>query len=516
MNQRVVVCVLAMSALIALAGCQRAGPFDDWIKRDAALAQATREVLTEGAEASPARLGHATEPVPGEDAGPEAYVHLALERNPGLRAARQKIERLSERIAQVTTLDDPLFQVSPVGEMAETAAGQVGLMTGISQKLPFPGKLAARGRIAAQEVAVAAAELEQAKLKVAGDVRRAYWSYYFATRALEITRASRALLAQIKEAAESQLRAGRATQADVLRAETEISDLDQELVIHAQRRDTAVAMLNMLLDRAVAAPLPPPKKIVLAERVMELEQLLLKASATNPEIAAIKARIEQFRQRHALAELNYWPDLTVGLFYAAVDDDGLAMSANGDDQWWLTFGINLPIWREPREAARREAMRGIGENLGRLNDTHNRIAFRVRDALARVEAQQKVVRLFREQIIPQARQTVAVSRSAYAAGRTDFLDLIDNWRKLLNFELMQEQNLAEFERGLADLEEAVGGELPENGDQNPEVGDQNSPTASRTTHAPLRSGAGANVPAALATEPVTETPSPQSPLDAGE
>lgn len=459
MRNSIAIAALAASCAVALAGCQRAGPFDDWIKKDTPLAKATREVIAAEAAPSQARLGHVNELALSDEADAETYVQLALERNPGLRAARQKVARMSQRIPQATALDDPQFNIA-AGEMAETAAGQVQFMTGVSQKLPFPGKLEARGDIAAQDVAVAAAELEQAKLKVAADVRRAYWSYYFATRAIEVTKTSQSLLKQLKEVAESQLRTGRATQADVLRAGTEINDLDKELIVHAQRRQSAVAMLNTLLDRSVDAPLPPPKQIALAELSLDLDQMLLKATATNPEIAAVKARIEQFRHRLRLAELNYWPDFTVGVQYAAVDDGGLAMSANGDDQWWLTFGFNLPIWREPREAAERESIRGIGENLGRLNETHNRIAFRVRDALARVEAQQKIVLLFRDQIIPQARQTVDVSRSAYAAGRADFLDLIDNWRKLLNFALMQEQNLAEFERSFADLQEAVGGDVP--------------------------------------------------------
>ena len=154
-----------------------------------------------------------------------------------------------------------------------------------------------------------------------------------------------------------------------------------------------------------------------------------------------------------------------------MDDDGLSPVANGDDQWWLSFAINLPVWREPREAAKREALHGIYEGLHTLDDTHNRIAFRVQDAMTRVEAQQKLVLLFRDRMIPETQQTLDASVTEYTTGKSDFLNLIDNWRKLLSFELMQEQNLAAFERAMADLQEAVGRDVPRTVPNTPGNGD---------------------------------------------
>ena len=41
----------------------------------------------------------------------------------------------------------------------------------------------------------------------------------------------------------------------------------------------------------------------------------------------------------------------------------------------------------------------------------------------------------------------------------DFLTLVDNWRKQLNFELMYHRALAEMEQAVADLERAVGQDI---------------------------------------------------------
>lgn len=400
----------------------------------------------------------------GPDAGPGVYVRLVLERNPVIRAAELRIERLNARVPQVTSLDDPMLQIAPFGEMAETAAGQVGLMSTVSQKLPYPGKLDTRGRIAERDVAVAMAELHQTRLRIAAETRRAYWGYYFTTRALETTRESRRLLDQFRQVAEAAYKAGNRSQPDVLRASVELGNVDNELIVLEQRQATARSMLNQLLDRPVGTALPAPGTAEPDRVDADLDVLLRTAALQNPALKKVQERIDQYRQHREMARLNRRPDLTVSATYNIVDDEGLSMAANGEDQWWFGFGINLPIWAEKLDAAEREALRGMMESSAELASERNRVAFGVQEAYLRLEAQQKLVTLFRDVIVPQARQTVDASASGYRAGSVDFLTLVDNWRKLLNFDLMYHRAVADMQQALADLEREVGdrvGPVPE-------------------------------------------------------
>ena len=404
-----------------------------------------------------------------EDAAEADYVRLALERNPAIRAAGERVRRLAQRIPQAESLDDPFVRVAPFGEMAQTAAGEVGVMTSVSQKLPFPGKLEARGRIAAQEVAEAVQELQRIRLAVVSDTRLVFWSYYYTAQAIQVTERSRDLLAQIRDVAESKLKAGTATQQDVLRASLELSNLDNELIALRQRLITARAMLNRLLDRPVTAALPLPEIRRLDSLALQLDELLAEAQRINPSIRRNRERIQRFRERLSLAKLNRWPDLTVSFNYNLVDREGLSGVANGDNQWWVGFGVNLPIWTQRLDAAEAEAIRGVLEGIATLGDEQNRVAFRVQDALARVESQQRQVILVRDVILPQARQTVDASMSGYRAGRLEFLTLVDNWRKFLDFQLMYHQSLSQLEKSFAELQRAIGRDVQRRGDAGEEI-----------------------------------------------
>lgn len=446
---------------VLVGGCASRSPFAEWTDgglREWRLEDVTVHRSEVGVRAHDAKREGEDAAVP-EDAGPEDYVRLAVERNPAIESARQRVAGLLARIPQVTSLDDPELRVALFGDMAETAAGQVGVMTGVSQELPFPGKLTARGRIALQEAEEAKAELDETGLNVIARTRQAYWDYYYASRAIEVTDESRGLLTQLRQVAETEYAAGTVTQQDVLMASVELSDLENQLITLEQQRVAAAARLNALMNRPVGAPLPAPPPAELQPVTLRLDRLLDMAMQTNTELAQIRRRIKADRQRLKLAKLQRWPDLTVGLSYSVVEDEGLAVMANGEDQWWLNFEINLPIWLDKLEAAEDEARRGIMEELADLRRAHNHHASHIQDMLAEVDTQQRRVKLFRDVIIPQARQAVDASLSAYQAGDLEFLSVVDNWRTLLEFRRMYHQSLAELEQAFAEIEETIGQEV---------------------------------------------------------
>jgi outer membrane protein, heavy metal efflux system len=452
----------ALGLVFVLAGCNSAyedSPFADWVEQSPPAWRLSQD----GADHNARSL--LAEPNPtgalnfSEDTSAQAYVQIALQRSPAIRAAAAKVDRLSERIPQVTSLDDPMLSITPIGELAETAEGQVSMMSRVSQKLPFPGKLDTKGRIAQQAVEIAMQELNDTRLRVIADTRRAYWSYYFTTRGIEVLERDRDLIRQFRDAAEAKYKANTATQQDVLRASVELSNLDNELLTLNQRQTTAVAMLNRLLDQPINTPLPEPKTVELDNVSLRLDRLLADAAVESPRLKKIHERIQMYRERLNLARLERWPDLTVSLSYNPVDSTGTAPSATGKDQWWLGFGVNLPIWLEKRDAAEREALKGMFQGIAELTGESNDIAFRIQDSLVKVETQQRQVILFRDVIIPQARQTVEASDSGYRAGKTDFLTLVDNWRNLLDFQLLYHQSLAQLEKDFADLQRVVGRDL---------------------------------------------------------
>lgn len=452
-NVRPVPAILLVLFYMASPGCAQRDPLSDWIHaKDERLWRETSST------ASRTQTSSTAEPILNltTDSGPEEYVRLALQRNPEIRAAEQRIAALAQRIPQVTSLDDPMLEIAPVGEMAETAAGMVGVMTGVSQRFPLGGKLSAAGDVARAEVRAAAADFDTLRLRIAYEVRQAYWRFYQAERGREIVNESRTVLEQLAQTADAQYRAGRAAQQDVLRATVELSELDARRLTFEQESAAAQAALNQLIDRPIDSDLPHPASAEVQWESLRLEVLLAAAMENNPGLRQTVAEIEADRQRVRLSRLQRVPDLNVSLAYNFVDDEGLSPIANGDDQWWLGFGINLPIWNGRLEAAEREARLNQLARISDLAAARNTVALRVREALLAAETAHRRALLFQNEILPQARQAVDASLGGYRAGGVDFLTLASNWRSLLEFQLMLHENIAALNRAVADLNQTIG------------------------------------------------------------
>jgi outer membrane protein TolC len=249
------------------------------------------------------------------------------------------------------------------------------------------------------------------------------------------------------------------TQQDVLRAEVELYNLTNTLLTLDQERQTAIARLNLLLDRDVLAPIPEPEAFDPETVEWELGELLARAVERSPELKGLEQRVSRDLEAARLARLQYLPDFTVGGGYTFVSSGGISPVANGEDAWNLNFGMTLPIWLHRIRAGILERNAEILGSTLRYRSRRNELFFAIQDLFVRLDAEHRRAFLLRDSILPRARQTVEVSEREYQTGTLTFLTLIDNWRKLLDFDLQYHQALSLLHQHFAELERLVGGEL---------------------------------------------------------
>ncbi|CAN5155740.1 TolC family protein [soil metagenome] len=392
-------------------------------------------------------------PIP-DSAGPEDLARLAVEHHPSVAAARHRAARLAAKVPQERALPDPMAEIAPIGAMAETAAGSVDVMGGVTQKIPFPGKRDQAAAAAEREAAAALAEVGTQALKLTEQVHAAWWDLYLAEQTLSLTRESRSVLQAIRDAVDARVAAGQAGQADQIRLSNEITLLDRDLAEAAQVGQSARARLNSLLNRPPGARLPTARATPIPTTA-SLESLLASAQVHHPEIAAAEQRASAFHHRLKRAELERFPDFTIGLAGAAVSSPGLSPVATSRDQLYATLGINIPLWQEPRKAMIREAREGIAETDAMLASTRADLRYRVEDAWFRVRTAREISDLFETRLIPEARQAYDVTLTGYSAGSSSFTDLVETWRQTLAYRLQLSRNRAQLGKAAATLRAAA-------------------------------------------------------------
>jgi len=382
-------------------------------------------------------------------------IHEALARNPELVAARKQWEASSHRIAQARALEDPTLSVQWWNFPESFNLGQSGnTIIGLSQKFPFPGKLALKAEVASRSAEMTEQALRARERDLIARVKRAYYDLFLAHKAIQIHHEQIDLLRQFVESAIAKFRTGKGSQVDVLKAQVELSMLHQQLPVLEQRHDTAQGTVNTLLNRDPRFPLGRPQEPREARFDKDLDELFQLAVNGRPELKAAALAIQRNEQSHALAQRQYYPDMNVAFqrFQNFQRDNGFG----------AVVAINLPFafWTKPKyDAAVHETAAGVAAAQADLQTLENLTRFQIRDLLAQVRASWEVAVLYRTTVLPQAEESITAARAGYRTGRTSFLDLIEADRALRGFQLAYWRALVERESHLAEVEQVVGTEL---------------------------------------------------------
>lgn len=426
--------------------------------RDPEYAQVSRAV--QATWSTPRAAVVSTAPVVHDLAGPhpvEQYIQVALSQNPEIQAARKKMEALAHQVPVAASLPDPMLNVTAQPEQVQTAAGQQEVSVAANQKFLLFGKLSTRASVAEAQTNVARAQLAAVELATIADVKRAYYELYFIQQAISVTEGDQRLLVEIREVANTRYKAGRTSQQDVLRADLEVSNVENELIRLRQRLASGQARLARLLHIAPQTQVAALANLSLEQAPQDLELLQQQAVTARPELHAQLAAIQRDRSTVNLARLDYKPDVTLGLSWIDVADAGISPVTNGRDSFLLSAGVNLPIYRKRLDSSVRSAEAQVVSTSRDYDVLRDRTLEEVADLFAQARSQEDLLLLFREDILPKARQTLEVSNQAYNVGEVDFLQLIDNWRQLLRYEINYHRLEASLRQTVAELERVVGG-----------------------------------------------------------
>jgi outer membrane protein TolC len=400
-------------------------------------------------------IAQEADPQKGQTLKLPELVQEALDRNPEIVAARQQWEAASQRITQARTLDDPTLSIQWWNAPESFNLGRAeNTIVGLSQKFPFPGKLALKEKVASRSADMTEQAVRAKERDLIARLKQAYYDLFLSHKAIQIHHEQIDLLKRFFEIANAKFRAGKGSQVDVLKAQVELSTLHQQLPVLEQRRDTAQGKLNQLLDRDPRFPLAPPQEPREERFDLDLEDLYRAATAARPELKAADLAVQRNEQSRALALREYYPDINVG-----VQRFQNLQAPNG---FGAVVSITLPFafWTKPKyDAAVQEAAAAIAAARAEQHTLENLTRFQIRDLLAKVRASWEVAVLYRTTVLPQAEQGVEAARAGYRTGRTSFLDLIEADRAWRGFQLEYYRALVEREHRLAELEQVIGADL---------------------------------------------------------
>lgn len=397
--------------------------------------------------------------IPGRNV--ESLLEMARERNPEYAAMRFEAAAARERPESAGAFPDPTFRVEL---MDITNAGMEappsllpsrigGTKYTLMQMIPWFGKRDAMRDAAEADAQYASSRAQVAWQETAMRIKTAYAQYFYATESERLTREVLDLMARLESVAHVRYAGGLAAQQDAIRAQVELTTMRTDLVMIESERQRATARLNALVARPAASPLAPPERLrpLPPPARLQVADLEERARARSPVIAAEDARARSAGRMFELAELNRYPDFTIGL--------SPTQTKNRISEWEVMFEVSIPLQQSTRRAKEREA-KAMQSAAEAKRDSATVMALgELSENVAALEAARRTEGLAASSLLPQAELTFQSALAGYENGKVDFATLLDAQRQIRRAKQERLKAQAEAQMRLADIERIVGEEL---------------------------------------------------------
>jgi outer membrane protein, heavy metal efflux system len=384
------------------------------------------------------------------------YLRLAVLNNAGLKASFYKWKAALERVPQVRSLPDPHFTYGYFVEQVETRVGPQRQRFGLNQRFPWLGKLRLRGDQAAEMARAAELRFESDRFRVLFEVKDAYYELYYLKEAIRTTQENIQLVKHLESVAQAKFRSG-SDVTGVVKAQVELARLENELASLLSLRDPIIAKLNRAMNRSPGTALPFPVVFDLSPDGDWDAASLMGLLDESPDLKGETALIESAAKGVSLARKSFWPDVTLGVDYVETDSaQWLGVPDSGSDPVMVMASVNLPLWWGKYRAEVREAKArfegAVQDRMERRNQLHTELSLQI----YRLGDAERKIDLFGDTLTPLAKHSLDVAEQSYQAGRSDFLQLIDAQRLLLDVQLSYQRAIADKEQRRAQIEMLTG------------------------------------------------------------
>jgi outer membrane protein TolC len=385
-----------------------------------------------------------------------ALVEEALAHSPLIVAARLHWEAETHVPIQESTLPDPqiAFQSLSVGNPVPGNNLQTNDFAyfgyGFSQDIPFPEKLRLRASVAQKEAEAARQAYQAQQRAVVEQVRETYFNLFYLGKSLGLLRQTYGEFQRVAHTTEAQYQVGTAQQQDVLKAQLEMTSVLNEEQTMREAFEQGQAELKAVLGREQDSPDIQIGEVEPSAFTLDAHQLRKLATTASPVLQQAEALEEKSAESLKLAHEGYIPDFSVSYMYQKT-------GARFPDYYMATLGIKIPLyfWRKQTPAIDQAALEN-GSAQAEAYATRLSVMSQVENQWIAIQTTQRVLKLYRGGLIPQAEATLRAATATYRVGKVDFQTLLSAEIDVLRLKQQYYRVIADHEIAVAKIHQIVG------------------------------------------------------------
>ncbi|ACY35130.1 TolC family protein [Comamonas thiooxydans] len=373
----------------------------------------------------------------------QAALALAMEHNPGLRAAAQALAASEGALIQSRARPNPELAYSQEDTRRETRS----MTLQWNQSIEIGGKRAARMKAAGHGRELARAELEAAQAGLRADVRTAFANVLAGQQRVQLHQRTLEIAGSARDAAAKRVLAGKVAPLEETKAR--VAESSAELALAQARSGLRVARQQLAaLWGAQPAAFGSAVGELAQLPVLPDEGLMLEKLEHSPQMLRAQQAVFQARSVAELERAKRLPDPSVSLGMKRAQEVGRNQ---------LVVGISVPLpILDSNRGNQLQALRLADKAEDELLATRQQMYAQLQQQREQLQSSRAQAEQLAQQVLPAAESAYEVAAKGFALGKFSYLEVLDAQRTLAEARSLYLEQLVATHQAAADITRQLG------------------------------------------------------------
>lgn len=383
------------------------------------------------------------------------YLTQALENNSELEAAFYEWQATRFDTQASDSLPDPKITYGYFIQSVETRVGPQKSRLNVSQMIPWIGKLKNRKNLAYKKSLMAQQKWYVLTHALIRNLKDAFYDQYFIEQSILLTKENIALVDILEGVAQRRVQVG-ASSADAIQAQIEINKLHDNVDALSKKEQSLIARIISLMNAPSQADIKNPVDLFKYEQVVSEGYSEEEFKNNNPTLILLSLQKEKEKANYQLTRQDRYPDVTVGVDWINTGRAIAPTKDNGKDAIVASVSVNLPIWTSTYQSRENSAKSHILSTDELLAQKSQEIFADYRDIVLKYQDAERRALLYKETLLPQAKQALEILIESYKSAKTEFDRVLESQKILLHFQLEYERAVVDKAKAFNAYEELIG------------------------------------------------------------
>jgi outer membrane protein TolC len=244
---------------------------------------------------------------------------------------------------------------------------------------------------------------------------------------------------------------GNAGLTDIFRIQIETGDLENNISLLKNQRNTIMALFNTYLNRPVTTPVFTYENIAVDSLDLSLTAVSDSMLANSPMLGMLDLEKQSLEARKKMVTRMGYPMVGLGLNYSLISKTQFPMglpSMNGKDMIMPMVVVTLPVYRKKYNAMKDESELMMTATLQNYEATANSLKTQYFQAVQLYQDSKRRIKLYDNQY-QLASKSFDLMLKSFSVSGSALTDVLRTRQQTLDYELKQVEAVADFNTAIA-------------------------------------------------------------------